>query len=71
MWTTSATQVELDLGYESAWAPLTQACADFMAANECTQCGMENDPQGILGRTVHYRCAACGWWYSQRVELES
>lgn len=63
-------QTRLDFGPESPWQPLAQACADFMAANSCPQCGEENDPQGILGRQAHYRCADCGWWYSQRLEVE-
>jgi transposase-like protein len=56
------------MGYESAWAPFTRACADFMAENECPQCGMENDPDEIRGRVLRYRCAACGSVYSLNAE---
>lgn len=31
----------------------------------CPQCNEANTPQGSLSHTNHYRCRACGWWYSQ------
>lgn len=30
----------------------------------CPQCREANTPMGSLGRVNHYRCRACGWWYS-------
>lgn len=34
-----------------------------MAAKTCPQCSERNAPMGVLGRTTHYRCRACGWMY--------
>lgn len=30
----------------------------------CPMCDEANIPMGSLGHTSHYRCRACGWWYS-------
>jgi len=64
-------QLDLPMGYESAWAPFTQACADFMAENHCPQCGMDNDPEDISGRRLRYRCASCGATYCLNLTEES
>jgi len=30
-------------------------------------CYEDNEPMGALGRTLHYRCRACGWMWSERL----
>lgn len=30
----------------------------------CPQCGRMNDQAGALGKTNHFCCRACGWWYT-------
>ena len=35
------------------------------AALYCPKCNERNPPIGMLGNTAHYRCRACGWFYSQ------
>jgi hypothetical protein len=34
------------------------------ALSNCEMCGLEAEPSGLLGRRIHYHCAACGWWWS-------
>lgn len=33
-------------------------------ARTCPICTEPNEPMGALGHTKHYRCRACGMWYS-------
>lgn len=36
----------------------------------CPQCLEINRPLGALGKTLHYNCQACGWWYSKKEKGE-
>ena len=39
---------------------------EMVSELECEMCETPNEPMGSLGATMHYRCMACGWMYSEQ-----
>lgn len=48
------------------YAPLAESFfdADDHFPKDCPMCNHENGPMGSLGKTLHFCCRMCGWWYN-------
>lgn len=37
----------------------------------CPACEDENEPLGLLGQRLRYRCRCCGWQWSEPINREN